>query len=674
MRLTFAMRSRTRRLLAGLLVMAAACSGCGSPGASPEPLGVMFSAPRPGMRGGRYLQQRVQQVPGSFIPSRRGSRASALADPNAKVAAPLLELARRQPGARESVIVLLEDPIPMPWLAGASRSTFPWRPTSPHQTLLHRLISQRDSIDDRWLASLPQSWQVHEVGRAWVSQAISVILPAAIAESLASDSRVRSVEPRFRRVTLPMGCRILPPGGGRRPTCGPPLQDPPNASTWTFDRIAEMTHLGDYLALGLKSGRIAIFDTGIDQGHILFDPSPNLQRCLDCVAGDADCNGGQPGDIDVVDAGHGTKSASVLSAGCAYGAAYRGLANGAVDVMRVYRASGGSAGDSISGETEAELDLQAVWKAIQVSQRDPSDDILVFETQLRDLDSPTLDDYARNAFLSGAVVIAANGNYRDQPVGSPARAPGVMGIGFYSILAPQNGPGAHSQGRINGRFKPELLAPSNYMAAARLPNRRTSLDYFGWTSAATPVGAAAAATLLSWMHDIRWWPWNRFTPIPPGQVYAQMILSGDTPWSPGAQDGFTVDRGAGYLSMPVDGVGCWGSVVLGASDEPLPIPLVIPRGGARRVDASLWWYDPDEPLAEVTDRSFRSDFDLTILPPKGSGIPPGVSVSQGGVFERATAGSDDPGVAPLPGGWTLLIKCVRARGGPRVVYWAANAR
>jgi hypothetical protein len=639
---------------------------------------MLFSAPQPGTKGGGYHARRIQRAPDAFLPLRiRTLTATAGGPPDTtgKVLAPLLVEARKEPAATESVIVLLQDPIPMPWLLGASPRHWPWSPQSPQSRLLQRLVGERESIDALWLATVSPSWQVHEFERAWIAQAISISVRAGAIESLAADPRVRFVEPRFRPVAMPMGCRVQPPGNGQRPTCAA-VQPPPTTSPWTFAKVASHINLDHYLSLGLTSSRIAIFDSGIHKGHILFDNSQTLGQCRDCVGGDANCEGGNVEDIDGVHWGHGTKSASLLAAGCSYGPDYQGLSNGPVDVMRVYQPPSGGLDcplDTNPGALpEAELDLVAVWRAIQVATVQLHDDILVFETQLRCQLSPTLDTYAQNAFLGGAVVIAANGNGPDLPVGAPARVPGALGIGFCDIHFPTD-PGSHSRDRINGRFKPDLIAPSNYEAASNHGDPRHALDYLGSTSGAAPVAAATAGSLLSWMRDIWWGFWTPPGPIPPGQVYAQMILAADTPWSSVVADGFQLDRGAGFLSMPTDGVGSWGSVVLGASDPPLTFMIPGPEAGAKRVDAALWWFDSGEPNEAASDQSFRSDYDLTILAPPGSGIPDGVSHSHGGVFERASTGVS--GGAPAAGGlWQLQIKCVSASGGPRVVYWAASIR
>ncbi|MCM3904335.1 MAG: S8 family serine peptidase [Pyrinomonadaceae bacterium] len=195
------------------------------------------------------------------------------------------------------------------------------------------------------------------------------------------------------------------------------------------------------------------------------------------------------------------------------------------------------------------------------------------------------------AFDAGAVVIAANGNASQvTQVGSPAVAHKAIGVGAVDVqtlatVSQINGPAA------DGRTKPDIQAPTNTETASSASN--TALQVFTGTSGATPYACGATALLRNWMRG------SNFD-IDPGQVYAQMILSGQTPF-------FNNTNGAGLLNLPTNGVAFFGKTSVGNGGT-INIPLTIGAGN-NRFDGAIWWPE--------TAAQSHNDVDLSLIDPNG---------------------------------------------------------
>ena len=663
----------------GLLALDSGCDRLALPG---EEIGVQFSAPLPGRVSGPHGRRRIQQLDARARAElqRLTSRPSGLAPSAERVATELRHRTVARIGALDTVVVLLLDKEPIPPLILLCMSAPPIRLRGLTLTdLVDTLALSRKSALDDWLARQPAAWQVTRVEDAWLIPASLVSVSASFAESLATDTTVLAVEPRFRRVALPGGCGATPGSGTSRPPCPPsqthPLPTSAGGGVLSPAVAASQTVLPPYLALSGRATRIAVLDTGADTDHVLLQAGSNLSSCADCTSSPSGC---VPSTSDLLEAsgGHGTETAGFLAANCYYGDPFRGQNRAPVDMFRIYRPPVGIPCDG-DAMANTEFDLTAAIRAVQTALL-RCDQTIVFETQVRCPETSILDALAEAAFAAGAVVIAANGNDPGQAVGAPARAPGVIGVGFYNSAFSPSSPGGHSRGRIHNRFKPEVIAPSNYKSAqaSASPPPSPDFQFFDKTSGATPVGAAVAAELLRWMRGGWTFPWWMKRPvIPPGQVYAQLILAGNTPCSStsGGGVGFDEALGAGYLRMHTDGMGSWGSVVLAAGSPALQIPIPEPSAGATQVDAALWWHDDSEPDDANTTYVGRSDFALSVVPPATSGITRGVSDALGSTFQRARAGSLTPSATRVQG-WMIEIAPTAVPAGSRIVYWAAAAR
>jgi len=200
----------------------------------------------------------------------------------------------------------------------------------------------------------------------------------------------------------------------------------------------------------------------------------------------------------------------------------------------------------------------------------------------------------------------------------------------------------------DSRFKPDIQAPTNTESASSASD--TAVQNFGGTSGATPYGAGAAALLRNWLR-------GNSGSIDPGQVYAQMILSGQKPYP------FDNDIGAGHLRLPTDSWAWWGKVNVNHHDN-IELPISI-GSNIRKLDAALWWPEWCMSLGFVTIDA-HNDIDLYLVDP--SGVACGYSFSTYSVFERAQVTG---GIAQ--GTWKLRITGYNVPAGPQVVYWAMLA-
>lgn len=240
---------------------------------------------------------------------------------------------------------------------------------------------------------------------------------------------------------------------------------------------------------------IGIIDTGIDASH------PDLQGK---VIGWVDYVNGRSSPYD--DNGHGTHVASIAAGtGAASNGKYKGMAPGAKLVgIKVLGADGsGSISDIIAGvdwavKNKDKYRIKVINLSLGSSQSSDGTD--------------SLSQAVNNAWDAGLVVCVAAGNSgpNKYTVGSPAAASKVITVGAvdkYDVITDFSSRGPTADNRL----KPEVVAPGNWIIAARASG--TSMgqpinDYYTaapGTSMATPHVAGIAALLLqahpSWTPD-----------------------------------------------------------------------------------------------------------------------------------------------------------------------------
>lgn len=416
------------------------------------------------------------------------------------------------------------------------------------------------------------------------------------------------------------------------------------------------------LAPGASGGYMALLDTGVRTDHRLLCNPSSLCMVADCVSGlgtgiandvcsafgNAYSKCATVGGGDTYIEGHGTRTAAVLVGNRKdvppnpnSGGWYRGVTSASLDCFQVYRA-------------DRKVSVGATLQAFEIALA-RLDHVIVAEMAEVSADMAPVALSADRAFVAGAVVVAANGNYESSGTGYPARGRRVMGVGAYHLQF-----NAAMQGLAYGvpeknLVKPDILAPSCTETADNWSD--IGMSYFTATSGATPYAAGAALLLRNWMSV-------GASGSDPGQVYAHLILSGNRvgPFATDSRDG------AGRIRLPAGGSSRYGKVWVSDATQSVEIPIDIASSeGVTRLQAAIWW--PEEAPAatqELTDT--HNDVDLEIVSPGAFGTVKATSNGGPGVFERTAV----DGAPTLSGKWTLRIRPYTMRTGPQVVYWAAS--
>jgi serine protease AprX len=445
------------------------------------------------------------------------------------------------------------------------------------------------------------------VEQFWLVNALLVDIPLSAVEKLASIEEIVSIEPRYSEE--------------------PPPQNEPD--------VARGLIVSDPY-FGFKGTFVGLLDTGVRATHTMFRNPDHLDFLLDTVNGGANGNG--PGaDPDDTDWNHGTSTAAIITGNGNLGADHRGVTDSTLDSIKIYSGAG----------LDEAATLRGFQRAVAILDR-----VIVGEIQANQGSAGSISLAADAAFDAGAAVIAANGNFgpNASTVRSPGNAHRAIGVGNIHVETLTT---AASQGRgpaSDGRFKPDVQAPSNTETASNASD--TALHVFTGTSGATPYAAGAATLLRNFLR-------STFGITDPGQVYAQMILSGrDT--------NFDNIRGTGLLRLPTNGFAFVGNVNIGHRQN---VDISIPVGaGIRAIDAALWW--PEPVFRFVPQFPFfafepHSDVDLRIISPAGATRASSLSINS--VFERARV----TGSPLAQGTWRLRISGFNVPHPPQKVFWSA---
>lgn len=446
----------------------------------------------------------------------------------------------------------------------------------------------------------------------WLINGVEVELPLSAVSRLASRADVLYVEPSESGEA--------PPQNG-------------NGSDDIDDgrfRIAS----DPYFNLGQTGGWIGLLDTGVRFSHTLFNNPSHIDFRRDCVVGGSDCNTMNAGFNPSDDCwNHGTSTADIITGNENMGFPFRGVSAITLDSFKVYPSGCGGLSTTAA--------VRGFQTAVAVLDR-----VIVAEMQGTGNDVSSISAAADNAFDGGAVVIAANGNNGPtaSTVNTPANAHKVIGVGDLDVqtLAQIN---SQSRGPApDGRIKPDIQAPTNTEAASNASD--TALQIFTGTSGATPYAGGAAALLRNWLRG------SNFD-IDPGQVYAQMILSGQ-------QSFFDNTTGAGLIQLPTDGTAWWGKISVGPGQSfTVPLNIGLSLNGYESLSGALWWPE--------TAAQQHNDIDLYLIDPSGNTVAS--SISGVSVFERARF------TGPLMAGtWTLRVYGYSVPTGAQTVYFAAHAR
>ncbi|UXH80731.1 S8 family serine peptidase [Roseateles amylovorans] len=545
----------------------------------------------------------------------------------------LQRLLEKDPSATALLVVNFRDHLTLPLLP--EPDTDKGRDAEVNQAAMKRadaLLSEfreRRDVQQRELVALLSDRYGGKVReRFWLVNAMAVEMPLRMAKELSSLDDVLSIELD--------DTGTIPPQNA-------------NSNDDVQDGRARMVS-DPYFGLGLTGGWIGLLDTGARFTHNLFNSPSHIDFRLDCVNGGANCNSGSgfnPND-DCWD--HGTSSAAIISGNNRSGDAFRGVTGITLDSFKVYPTTFNSS-NLCTGNLSVSASVRGFQRAVAVLDR-----VIVAEMQAGGSDTGTISVAADNAFDAGAVIIAANGNNGSAAatVNEPAIAHKVIGVGNFDVQTGNQVDGQSRGPAPDNRIKPDIQAPTNTETASNgcgwkqnctSGGSDTGFRVFGGTSGATPYAAGAAALLRNWLRG------TSFS-IDPGQVYAQLILSGQQPYP------FNNTSGAGKLNLPINGWAWWGKVTI-THGGTIDIPIEVSGGSPNNFDAALWWPE--------TASQAHNDVDLSLIDP--SGVVRGSSVSIPSVFERVRAAGAVPS-----GQWKVRVRGYNVPTGGQTVYWAAHVR
>jgi serine protease AprX len=508
--------------------------------------------------------------------------------------------------------------------------------------LVQQIKDRRAGNYEKLRRELSENYKAEVLETFWLINAVLVQIPLGTVAELAGREDVLYIEPRYSGEAPPQDSDSNPDND---------VQD--GRALLASDPYSSLT-----------SGRIGLLDSGVRFDHTLFDPPSNIGFRGDCVNGGPDCNTGSALNPNDDCWNHGTASAAIITANAKEGDEFRGVTGIILDSYKVYPSVVGT--EHCTGLLDAQA---AVWGFETAVAR--LDKVIVAEIQSDGSDLGMISSAADKAFDTGAVIIAANGNNGPtlNTVNAPANAHKVIGVGEIYVNQKQQQISRQSCGPApDGRYKPDIQAPTGTETASNASN--TALRIFEGTSGATPYAAGAAALLRNWLlqRDPNIDPVQG---IDPGQIYAQLILSGQYPLPLTADHPFPFDNtlGAGPLRLTADGEAQWGKVSVG-DGVTINITLTVTGTTYNTLDGAIWWPEAP-PQASSTAGEIHNDIDLYLVDP--GGVVRAESTSGPSVFERVHVTGTGAGFIPA-GNWTLRIRGYKVPGGSQTVYWAAHVR
>ncbi|MBV1862459.1 MAG: S8 family serine peptidase, partial [Nannocystaceae bacterium] len=350
-------------------------------------------------------------------------------------------------------------------------------------------------------------------------------------------------------------------------------------------------------------------------------------------------------------AGHGTSVSAIVAATDAYGVEDRGVTSAIVDSWKTSNV------DPISGACRRQPDFVAAGFENAVQNDEIINASFGFEFEAGNTaEGLQIENIANDAFVTGAVVIAATGNSGaegNESVTAPGSAPNVIGVGAITESGDVPDYSGRGPSYIGGRVKPDLLGPTDVTTACA--SSASCGDVFGGTSAASPMVAGAAAQILDVFDSAG--GFDTIDPqLVPGTIYSTLIGFG-TPLSGGATAGsFNNTEGAGVLDLGKTSCARWrwGTISLGEGEiESREINIVTSTNNVR---VAAWWSDAPNG-ADLGHREVELGFC------KNGGCT--VSAQSNSVFQQIVEPSIDPGT------WEIRVQSPPSSpfGGDRIVHY-----
>lgn len=397
-------------------------------------------------------------------------------------------------------------------------------------------------------------------------------------------------------------------------------------------------------------GRIALLDTGVQQEHVLLRSGEiasqqvggGMTAVESSIEGVFDCNSGTcvkevPPQMDEYSEGHGTRTAGILAANEMKLITHRGLTKAKIDSYKIYSGSGSKVNEPAA--------MAAFESAIVEGYH-------VIVAEIADGDGfGSMTERANWAFLSGAMVVAANGNWANEPIPQPANSPLAIGVGPYCVSTQKFDPSSSYGTTPDGRIKPDVCGLTDIYTATNHTSR-AGMNNFPGTSGATPTVAAGALLMRNWMAGT--------SIIDPGQVYAMLLMCGQL-------GKVSSNEGTGLIQLPNDGVAWWD--VMDVPQGPTQwFDVDVGSQSIRSLEAAIWWPEYGAGNGGFPADGERAHITLEVVDPSGGSRKSEVLKS---AFQRVSLSAPSGAQSTV---WSIGIKGKVVPGNPRAVYWAVWAK
>lgn len=490
------------------------------------------------------------------------------------------------------------------------------------QQLMERFRVRR-AVEQDWLISAIKEGD----GRVRLQQGLGSLVvadvPAGTLATLVQDSRLHSI-----------GSWAAPPDvtpGGNARSMLSARQQMNSAAAFAAGFTGDSYHVG-------------VVDSGVTEHELL---SGQLGIEADCTAlSGLQCVGKDPTDCSP----HGTSVSAIIAATDVYGTEDRGVTSATIDSWK-------TSSVGLEGNCQRQPDFVAAGFENAVQNDDVINASFGFSfTPGYTAEPLQIESIANDAFVTGAVVIAATGNIGDDPESAtaPGTAPNVIGVGAVTESGSVPNYSGRGPSYIGGRVKPDLLGPTDVTTACS--SSPSCGSDFGGTSAASPMVAGVATQVLDIFDSVG--GFDTIDPqLVPGSVYSTLIGFG-TPLSGGAAAGsFNNTEGVGLLELGKTSCARWRWGTMSIDEGETESRQINVSSSTENVRVAAWWSD----APNGADLGHRQ-VDLALCKGTGSCI---LSNNPNSVFQQII----EPSITP--GAWQIRVQSPPSSpfGGARTVHY-----